>query len=159
MTAPDIAFRPITAADTEFLYQVYANTRLEELAAVDWTAPQKEAFLRSQFDAQHRSYQGTHPGGDFLIILRHDRPIGRLYLARGERDIRIIDIALLPEHRNAGIGTAILTDVLAEGARDGKRVSIHVEMFNPARHLYQRLGFRHLAEHGGYDLMEWSPGP
>jgi ribosomal protein S18 acetylase RimI-like enzyme len=157
MNAPDIAFRPITSEDTEFLYTVYAKTRTEELAVVNWTEPQKEAFLRSQFNAQHQDYQGNYRGGDFLVVLQNGRPIGRLYLARLEREILIIDIALLPEYRNAGIGSAILKDILAEGARGGKRVSIHVEMFNPALALYERLGFRKLREHGVYYFMEWSP--
>jgi ribosomal protein S18 acetylase RimI-like enzyme len=69
----------------------------------------------------------------------------------------MVDIALLPEYRRAGIGSAILKDLLAEGARGGKRVSIHVEIFNPALALYERLGFRKLREHGVYHFMEWSP--
>jgi ribosomal protein S18 acetylase RimI-like enzyme len=148
MNAPDIAFRPITPEDTEFLYTVYAQTRAEELAVVDWTEQQKDAFLRAQFNAQHEAYQETYRGGDFLVILRNSQPIGRLYVARWAREIRIVDIALLPQHRNAGIGSAILTDILAEAARRGKRAGIHVEMFNPALALYERLGFRKLREHG-----------
>jgi ribosomal protein S18 acetylase RimI-like enzyme len=157
MNAPDIAFRPITPEDTEFLYAVYANTRTEELAVVDWTASQKDVFLRTQFDAQHQAYQETYRGGDFLVLLKNGQPIGRLYLARWQREIRIVDIALLPEYRRSGIGSAILKDILAEGARSGKRVSIHVEMFNPALALYERLGFRKLREHGVYHFMEWLP--
>ena len=157
MSTADIAFRPITPEDAEFLYTVYANTRTEELAVTDWSDSQKEAFLRSQFNAQHQAYQGTYQGGEFSVILRNGEPVGRLYVARWKREIRIVDIALLPEHRNAGIGSAILKDLLAEGARSGKPVSIHVEMFNPAMTLYQRLGFRKLGEHGAYYLMEWSP--
>ena len=158
MSAPDIAFRPITPEDSEFLYSVYANTRTEELAAVDWSDAQKEEFLRSQFNAQHRAYQETYKGGDFLVILRDGEPVGRLYVARWQQEIRIVDIALLPEYRNAGIGSAILRDILEEGARTGKRVSIHVEMFNPALRLYQRLGFRRLHDHGVYHFMEWTVG-
>src|SRR5260370_35901744 len=107
MNAADIAFRPITSEDAEFLYTVYAKTRAEELALVDWAESQKEAFLRSQFNAQHEAYQGTYRGGDFLVILQNGQPVGRLYLARWEREIRIVHIALLPESRNAGIGMAI----------------------------------------------------
>jgi ribosomal protein S18 acetylase RimI-like enzyme len=157
MNAADIAFRPITPEDTEFLYTVYARTRTEELAAVPWTEAQKEAFLRSQFDAQHRDYQANYRDADFLVILLKGVPIGRLYIGRGEREIRIIDIALLPEHRNAGIGGAILKDILAEAERGGKKVGIHVEMFNPALALYERLGFRKLRDLGVYHYMEWSP--
>ena len=106
MGAPEVSFRPITPEDSEFLYSVYANTRSEELSAVDWSDAQKEQFLRQQFDAQHLAYQQTYEGGDFLVILRNGRPAGRLYVARWEREIRIVDIALLPEYRNAGIGSA-----------------------------------------------------
>jgi ribosomal protein S18 acetylase RimI-like enzyme len=91
------------------------------------------------------------------VILRKGVPVGRLHIGRGEREIRIVDIALLPEHRKAGIGGAILRDILAEGARSGKRVSIHVEMFNAALALYERLGFRKVRKVGVYHFMEWSP--
>jgi len=158
MTGREVRFRPVTAEDTEFLYTVYASTRTAELAAVDWSESDKAAFLRAQFNAQHQTYQKSYQGADFLVILLGDRPIGRLYLARGEREIRIVDIALLPEHRNAGIGGAILADILAEGARGDKRVSVHVEMFNPALSLYQRLGFRQREVRGVYYFMEWVAG-
>ena len=158
MTGREVSFRPVTAEDTEFLYTVYASTRTAELAAVDWSESDKTAFLRAQFNAQHQAYQGSYQGADFLVILLGDRTIGRLYLARGEREIRIVDIALLPEHRNAGIGGAILADILAEGARGHKRVSVHVEMFNPALSLYQRLGFRQREVRGVYYFMEWVAG-
>jgi predicted GNAT family acetyltransferase len=69
-----------------------------------------------------------------------------------------VDIALVPEFRNAGIGTALLRDLLAEGAAAGKRVSIHVERFNPALRLYARLGFRQVEDKGVYLLLEWTPG-
>ena len=153
----EVTFRPITPADLEFLYAVYASTRREELAVLDWSEADKAAFLRSQFDTQHRAYQGSYPGADFLLVLERERPIGRLYIERRDDEIRIIDIALLPEHRNVGIGGAILRDVLAEAARDGKRVSIHVEMFNPALSLYQRLGFQQRELRGVYYFMEWVP--
>jgi ribosomal protein S18 acetylase RimI-like enzyme len=159
MSLPEITFRTILPEDTEFLYSVYANTRTQELSVTGWTDLQKEAFLRSQFNAQQTAYQQTYKGGDFLVILRSNQPVGRLYLARWETEIRIVDIAILPEHRNAGIGGAILKDILDEGSRDGKRVTIHVEMFNPALSLYRRLGFRKLGEHGIYHFMEWTPPP
>jgi ribosomal protein S18 acetylase RimI-like enzyme len=152
-----IAFRPIRPEDEAFLYQVYASTRADELALVDWDEAQKEAFLKMQFNAQHQEYQRNYPDADFLIILLNDQPIGRLYIDRGEDEVRLIDIALLPEYRNGGIGTAILKDIQAEAANVGKSVTIHVEMFNPALRLYERLGFRKLEDRGVYYFMEWSP--
>ena len=152
-----VTLRPIEPGDEEFLYRVYASTREEELAVVDWNAAQKDAFLRMQFTAQHQYYQEHYAGAAFQVILADSQLAGRLYVARWPEEIRIVDIALLPEHRNAGIGTALLKDLLTEGAQRSKRVSIHVERFNPALRLYQRLGFTPIADKGVYLLLEWSP--
>jgi len=68
-----------------------------------------------------------------------------------------VDIAVLPPYRNAGIGTAILRDPLADAAAAQKPVRIHVEKFNPALRLYERLGFVPIADIGVYLFMEWAP--
>ena len=78
-------------------------------------------------------------------------------MSRWEREIRVVDVALVPEARGRGIGTALLRDLLAEGERTGRTVSIHVERFNRALRLYRRLGFREIEENGPYFLMEWRP--
>jgi GNAT superfamily N-acetyltransferase len=152
-----ISFRLIGADDITFLYRVYASTREEELAAAGWSAVQKEAFLMMQFKAQHNYYQEYYPGAAFLVIVREEQPIGRLYLNRGPKELRIVDIALLPEYRHQGIGTTILEAILSEGQRLGLPVSIHVERFNPALRLYSRLGFRQIQDEGVYYLMEKTP--
>jgi GNAT superfamily N-acetyltransferase len=152
-----VALRPISPADRDFLRRVYAGTRAEELALVDWDDAQKDAFLTMQFEAQHAYYQENYPRAAFGVILLDHQPIGRLYLDRRADEIRIIDIALLPEHRRRGIGLAFLEAILAEGARAGLLVTIHVERFNPAMRLYDRLGFQTIEDKGVYLLMEWSP--
>ena len=95
-----ITFRPIRLDDEPFLSQVYASTRLEELAVTDWNDEQKAAFLRMQFVAQHKFYQDNYTETDFLVILQDDTPIGRLYVACWQEEIRIVDIALLPAYRH-----------------------------------------------------------
>ncbi len=157
-TQREITRRPITPEDEALLYRIYASTREDELALVDWNDEQKAAFLMMQFTAQHRYYQEHYPDAAFEVILLDGHPAGRLYVDRWPDDIRIIDIALLPEYRNAGIGTTLLKEILEEAAQAGKKVSIHVERFNQAMRLYQRLGFTQVGEHGVYYLMEWSPG-
>jgi len=152
-----LRFRPITDADLPFLYEVYASTRTEELAPVAWSEAQKTAFLTMQFRAQHADYQQNYPGADrLLVVMPADQPAGRLYLERGKRAHVVIDIALLPEHRGQGLGAAIMRDLMDEAARAGKLLSIHVEKFNPALHLYRRLGFRTVEDKGVYDLMHWT---
>ena len=149
-----IAFRPAEPADQEFLYRVYASTRTEELAIVPWDDAQKEAFLRMQFNAQHTYYHAEYPDAAYQVILADGEPIGRLYVHRPPNEISIIDIALLPEHRRAGIGRSLLTDLLAEGKATGKPVRIHVEKENPALNLYERLGFTKIGDTGVYWYME-----
>jgi ribosomal protein S18 acetylase RimI-like enzyme len=154
----NFTLRPVAPDDEAFLYRVYASTRADEMAIVPWTDIQKEAFVRMQFRAQSAFYAEHFGGADFLVIERDGAPIGRLSLDRRDDDIRIIDIALLPETRGMGLGTSLLREILAEGERTGKPVSIHVEHFNPALRLYRRLGFEVVADEGVYYLMRWSPG-
>lgn len=153
-----ISLRPVEPGDEEFLYQVYASTRQEELAPVPWAEAQKEAFLRMQFDAQARYYQEHYTDAAFSVILLDDQPVGRFYVARWPEEIRIVDIALLPEHRAAGIGSSLLEALISESEGAGKSLSIHVERFNPALRLYERLGFSRVADKGVYFLLKRPPG-
>jgi ribosomal protein S18 acetylase RimI-like enzyme len=155
MDAP-VSLRPAGPEDEAFLYRVYASTREEELAVVDWSDEQKEQFLKMQFNAQHTYYHEHYPDADYDVILRNGDAVGRLYVHRRPDEIRIVDIALLPECRNAGVGTALLEDLLSEGAAAQKPVRIHVEKMNPALRLYERLGFSVLEDKGVYWLMEWN---
>ena len=154
-----LSLRPIGPADERFLFDVYASTRIDELAPVPWTIDQKAAFLWQQFTLQGQYYREHYDGTSFDVILRDGEPVGRLYVARWPQEIRIVDIALLPAHRNAGIGSSFLRELITEATAAGKRLSIHVERFNPALRLYRRLGFSEVADRGVYAMMEWSPAP
>ena len=136
---------------------MYASTREEELALVPWDAATKDSFLRMQFDAQDSYYHQQFPDTSFDVVVLDGVPVGRLYVDRRETEIRIIDIALLPEHRGHGVGTALLAPILEEADQSGKTVSIHVERNNPAGRLYDRLGFVEIEEQGVYLLLERRP--
>lgn len=158
MPQPPLHLRPIHSEDREFLFRVYAGVRAEELALTDWDAAQKQAFLTQQFEAQHHHYQTHYPGARLDLILLEDTPIGRLYVARWREEIRIMDIALLPDYRNQGIGGELLRDLLKETTATNRRLSIHVERYNPALRLYRRLGFEPVGETGVYLLLAAEPG-
>lgn len=151
-----VSFRPIRPDDEAFLYRLYTTVR-EDVEAADWDEAQKTAFLEMQFRAQHTFYQEHFTQARFDLILLNDEPIGRLYLDRRTEEIRIIDIALLPAYRNGGLGTILLKEVLEAGTAAKLPIRIHVELDNPALHLYQRLGFVQLQEDGLYYLMERRP--
>jgi ribosomal protein S18 acetylase RimI-like enzyme len=155
--AGEVGLRPAVAVDEPFLYQVYASTREEELALVGWDDDQKGAFLQMQFRAQSFSYRQQFSGSGYEVILKGDQPVGRLFVHRGAGEIRVVDIGLLPEHRNQGIGGALLQAVLHEADETWRPVRLHVGTFNRAVKLYERLGFVPIRTDGIYVEMEWSP--
>lgn len=152
-----LALRAACPEDEAFLLSVYASTREEELAPLPWSAAEKAAFLAQQGAAQHSHYRAYYKEAEYKVILLDGQAIGRLYVARWPAEIRIMDIALLPGHRNAGIGTRLIADLFEEAALTGKSVSAHVESFSPARRLYERLGFREIEDKGVYRLLRREP--
>jgi GNAT superfamily N-acetyltransferase len=150
-----IALRPITPEDDSFLAGVYASTRLDELAVTGWSDEEKAIFCRRQFDAQSAHYCENYPGASLQVIERAGEPIGRLYVAHWESEIRIMDIALLPKHRGTGIGTQLIRELQDEARAAGKTLTIHVERFNRALQLYERFGFKMVEDKGVYLLMQW----
>jgi ribosomal protein S18 acetylase RimI-like enzyme len=150
--------RPLEGADRAFLVELYGSTREEELAPTGWDDATTRAFIEHQFSAQDAHYRGNYPGATLDVIEVDGQPAGRLYVHRGPVDIRIMDIALVPEFRGRGVGTSLLRSLMEEADASGRKLSIHVEMQNPARSLYSRLGFEPAGEHGIYVLMERPPG-
>lgn len=152
-----IALRPCADADAPFLRHLYGTTREDELRVVPWPEEEKRRFLDTQFRAQKTHYEAYFPDCAFLMIELEGRAVGRLYVDRGEADIHIVDIALVPEFRGRGIGQMLLEEILDEARASGRSVTIHVEHNNPARHLYDRLGFRQVDTTGVYHYLEWRP--
>jgi RimJ/RimL family protein N-acetyltransferase len=153
-----VRLSPVTTEDEAFLYQVYASARAEELAQVPWSEAQQEAFLKMQFSAQQLHYRTYHPDSTHDIILLDSQPIGRLYVARSDERISILDITILPDHRNKGIGTPLVKRLMDEAAESGKPLTIYVESYNPSRTLFERLGFSKIEEDGINYLLEWRAG-
>jgi ribosomal protein S18 acetylase RimI-like enzyme len=155
-----VELRPATPDDREFLLAVFRTTRDDELALTDWSESEKAAFVDAQFRAQDSHYREAYPDGRFLVVARDGEPIGRLYVTRLADELRVIDIALMPAQRGQGIGTSLLAAVIAESDAAALPVRLHVEPWNGAKRLYERLGFRTLEVHGIYELMERAPaGP
>jgi ribosomal protein S18 acetylase RimI-like enzyme len=150
-----ISLRPLRPDDETFSYEVYASTRAEEMTLVPWEVAQKEAFVRMQFNAQRQYYRDNFPEASWQIIEGDGRPIGRLITRRAPEIMVLMDIALLPAYRNRGIGTSLIRDLIDEAARMARPLRLHVEFFNPARRLYERLGFKKIGEYGIYSEMEW----
>ncbi len=153
-----ITLRPVTKNDFPFLKKLYRSTREPELDLTNWTELEKDAFIEFQFSAQHTHYSQAYDNAEFNIIEFYGCDAGRLYLWETEHQIRIMDIAVLQEYRNKGIGTFILTGLINTSEIRGKKLNIHVEYNNPALSLYQRLGFKKTDDTGVYYFMERNPG-
>lgn len=156
-SSPQTVLRSVRAEDELFLRRLYASTRADEMALTGWTAEQQDAFLQMQFNAQRQYYREQFPAAEYQIIQCAGTDIGRLIVWRAAGEMLLVDIALLPEYRNHGIGTALITGLMAEAAQAGRPLRLHVEFFNPALHWYERLGFARIGEMGLYYEMEWRP--
>jgi len=139
--APRLELRAAAPADEPFLRRLYADAGGAELARLSLEAAAHEALLRMQFDARDRSYAAAHPEASNDLVLVDGVPAGRLWVDRSGRDIWLIDIALLSDYRARGLGRRLLIALIDEARERGCAVRLHVERHNPARRLYERLGF------------------
>ena len=158
--APDVSLRRVTPADDAFLFEVYASSRAEELAQTNWDEARKRAFLLPQFEAQRREYDTRFPDARYDVILVGGRPAGRLWVGADARELRLLDIALLPEFQNRGVGALLVGKLIDEAAMTARPLRHMVFILNTgARRFYERLGFVVFEEYGGaYHHMEWRPG-
>jgi len=137
------------------LRRLYASTRADEMAMVLWTDEQKRAFCDMQFDAQDRHYRAHHPEAHFDMVLVDGEAAGRLTVDRGDRAVHVIDIAILPEFRNRGVATALLTELQEEARATDQPLVLQVEVNNRAAELYRRLGFVETRALGLHLEMTW----
>ena len=155
----NVSLRPVTGDDQEFLLSVYAGTREQELAQVQWEAGQKEAFVRWQFEMQQKEYQTRFPDARYDVILVDGVPAGRIWVGADEKQIRLLDIAVMAQFQNRGVGTVLLRQLMDEATRANKPLRHMVFVLNDNAHrFYERLGFTVIEDLGGYKHMEWLPG-
>lgn len=152
-----VSLRPFTRADQPFLARVYASARVEELAGLPWSDAEREAFVAQQFEAECAHYARHYPEMSQDVVLVDGEPAGRLLVDRWQREIRVVDICLLPEARGEGVGSELLHRLMEEARQARKRLGIQVERSNPALALHRRLGFRAVGDDGVHLRMEWDP--
>jgi len=151
-----VELRPVSESDNEFLLSIYASTREDELAQVEWVEGQKEIFLRWQSDLQRREYEERFPDADYRVIVVDQEPAGRIWVGTDDQQIRLLDIALLPQFQNRGVGTVLLKSLMAEAETAGKALRHMVFVLNNnADRFYERLGFKKIEDFGAYKHMEW----
>jgi len=152
-----IRLKSITAEDIDFLRQVYASSRTEEMQLTGWDATQISEFISMQFNAQHQHYIKYYPNAKMDVIYVDARPAGRLYVERTSKEIRLMDICLLPEFRKSGIGTYLMQRLIDDAKKDDLLISLHVEKNNSSKEFYDRLGFQVIEDRQTHWFMEYQP--
>lgn len=147
-------FNKVQEEDENFLFELYSTTR-EDLLSLGWGLQETQNLLRMQFQAQRHSYHTQYPEADHRLIMWEENRAGQFMVNRTEQEIVLVDISLLPTHRNRGIGTKVLENLQREAAQYAKLLRLQVLHSNHARRLYHRLGFQVIDNHGPYQSMVW----
>ena len=152
--------RPVTNNDDEFLLAVYTSTRADELAQVTWEPGQKETFVAWQFGLQRKEYDTRYPDARYDVVLVNEQPAGRIWIGEDDSQIRLLDIGLLEEFQNRGVGTLLVKQLIDEAVGKSKPLRHTVFVLNNnALRFYERLGFVTIEDLGGYQHMEWRGTP
>jgi ribosomal protein S18 acetylase RimI-like enzyme len=151
-----LTLRPVTKDDEPFLVALYDSTRDDELSQALWEEGQRELFVRWQFDMQRREYDARFPEARYQLIIVDGKPAGRIWVGEDDEQIRLLDIALLPQFQKRGVGTILLRDLMKEAKSAGKFLRHMVFVLNNNAHrFYERLGFTVIDDVGAYKHMEY----
>lgn len=143
----DIALRPGADGDREFLWRLHGET-MREYVAETWGWD--EVFQRSRFDAQFDP-------PSFLVIEKDGAPIGYMSVRRTADEIFLAAIEIAPARQNRGIASRLIHELLREADQSHLPVKLQVLKVNPARRLYERLGFVDAGETATHYLMRREP--
>jgi ribosomal protein S18 acetylase RimI-like enzyme len=151
---PEWRRREATALDDDFLFALYVSTR-SDLDALGWPEATRAAFCELQWRAQRAGYAATHPDAHSEVLEIDGRPQGRLLTAETDVELVVVDLALLPAAQGHGVGRQVLEALQRAAGSSGRTVRLSVEDANPARRLYERLGFVAGEVHGIHTEMRW----
>lgn len=151
-----IELRPVVLSDEEdFLIELYYTTR-EDLHMTQLDEAQQREFSLMQYKLQKDHYATHYPDSTHDMILFDGERAGRFWTDRDETEILGIDLAILPEYRNAGIGTFLLQSAFDEAARTNRVFNFHVLKMNvKAIRLYERLNCKFTGETPSHFMMQW----
>lgn len=150
-----IELKAITNADEAFLYEVYRSTRKQEVDLWGWSVEQTQTFLMMQWRAQQASYNRQFPTANHYMIVVDQQCVGRLLIEELSDYHHLIDISILPTYQRKGLATSIIVELLQKAREGNKAVLLRVFHTNPARHLYERLGFQVVSGDELYLTMRW----
>lgn len=132
---PSLTLRPALAADEPFLFELRKATMTEHLARAGESTDDAEHLARLQY-----RYDAAQ------VICIDGAPAGLLKAHRTENEWFVVQLQIAPTHQGRGIGERVLRTVLLAAQADALPVALKVLKGNPARRLYERLGFEIVGE-------------
>ncbi|MCC6743751.1 MAG: GNAT family N-acetyltransferase [Acidobacteria bacterium] len=156
---PLVRVRHADEADSGLLYELFKSVRGKELEVAGLPASSLEHLLRIQHDAQRRSYQMAFPDLEVRIVEIGGKSCGQIALSTTDDAVHLVDVSIAPAERGRGVGNCLVRLVCEDAAARDLPVKLHVAAGNPARRLYERIGFRLTKEDAIYDSMEWRAEP
>jgi GNAT superfamily N-acetyltransferase len=148
----NLALRPATPADEEFLFAVFVSSRDFNLSI--FPEPQRSNLMLMQYRGQQETYTQRYPAAEHNIVSLDGSDAGRIWVAETEEAISVLDIALLPGYRNRGIGRQLYANLIARAGAAGKPLRATVSTANPGSlQFHERLGFRRAGGDGMYIAM------
>ena len=153
-----LTWRRGAAADEPLLFALFAAGKAPEFAPLGLSAQQLQPLIEMQFRARQQAYAQTYPAAvDMILCLENGTPVGRHLVERQTNCYRCIDLAVLPQYRNRGIGIWAIRQIQQLSALESVSFRLCVARTNPALRLYERLGFiRVSGDELSYE-MEWQP--
>ena len=152
-----IATRSVKPEDQSFLLELYKSSRGDDLRGLGWDEQRISEFLDMQYEAQQNFYESDYRDAADELILLEEKPIGRMMIESRPHEIRCVDLGLLPEYRERGLGTEIIQKLQEKARREKKPLRLQVIRFSRAVNLFDRLGFVRTSETGTHFQMEWTP--
>ena len=154
-----IKLRPVKLPEDEpFLIELYYTSR-EDLHLAPIDEAQKKSISLMQYMAQKQHYDKNFPQAGNDIILYDGKAVGRLWIARFEKEIVGVEFIIMPACRNHKIGTKLLRDLFAEAVATDRDFNFYVLKMNlKAQRLYKRLNCDYIGETPTHFKMQWQRG-
>ncbi|HNX09658.1 MAG TPA: GNAT family N-acetyltransferase [Methanothrix sp.] len=148
-----VALRAACDQDEPFFFRLFCSIREPDFAFLG--DRERDAILNMQYSARQRGLCANWPHARHMIVTEDGESIGRLSIARNGNVLHLIEIALLPERQNRGIGSFLMKQLVKEaGDCQGHQIKLYVFRSSRAVRFYQRMGFVPVSDDGVYLLME-----
>lgn len=155
---PDgLGMRPARPSDQVFIASLYRSTR-DDLRLADAEQDFIEELIGMQQQAQTVGYGTAFPNAMYFIVEKHHQALGRVAVDFGHNEVRLLDIAFIPEARGKGYGEAVIRGLQQAASQTRAPLVLTVARNNPAaQKLYLRLGFKVEESNHTHDRMVWYP--